>query len=148
MCQLPLINMWVRRMRPPEKRITSHLPSETTLSKIRPASGVSSSTRASFGRTVSNRVTARPPMARCSVRAARQMVSPSGTLFVALRPAFCDLGYWHDTTHLKAHGSSDEPRFLEKARQKVCGRGLAFDLPDQQTRTAALPADCDLGQFL
>ena len=78
MCQLPFMRMWVRSTRPPEKRISRCLPTAATLSTVRPVSGVSSWTRVSAGNTDSNRTTGLPASARCSVRAARKIVSPSG----------------------------------------------------------------------
>src|SRR5215831_9535052 len=148
MCQLPLISMWVSRMRSPEKRMTIHLPSAVTLSMVRPASGVSSSTRARFIRTVSKRVTTRPPMARCRVRAARQMLSPSGTLFAVLGIVFGHLDYRCDAAHLKSHSGRNESGLFEELRQKMRAGGDALNLADQETGPASLPADRDLGQLL
>src|SRR5262249_17024628 len=135
-------------MRSPEKRMTIHLPSAVTLSTVRPASGVSSSTRARFIRTVSKRVTTRPPMARCKVRAARQMLSPSGTLFAVLGFVVGHLSDGCDTAHLKSHGGRNKSGLFEKLRQKMHTGGDTFDLADQETGPAALPADRDLGQLL
>ena len=46
---------------------------------VRPATPESNSTRVSLGKTDSNLVTTWPASARCRVRAARNIVSPSGT---------------------------------------------------------------------
>src|SRR5689334_22282751 len=79
MCQLPFMRMCVRSTRPPEKETSRCLPRELTASIVRPAIARSTSTRVSAGYAESNRVTVRPARARCSVRAARKIVSPSGT---------------------------------------------------------------------
>src|SRR5882724_4693212 len=70
--------MCVSKMRSPEKCMRTHFPSATTLSTVRPLRGESKATRESLGNTVSNSVTRCPASARCRVRAARKMVSPSG----------------------------------------------------------------------
>src|SRR5882724_5199548 len=138
MCQLPLISMWVSRIRSPEKRMTIHLPADSTPSTARPATGVSSFTRASFTSTVSKRVTTRPPMARCSVRAARQIVSPSGTLLlVGLRVRF-HLHHRRHAAHLESDRGCDEARVLQKSRQEMLARGQPIDLADQQSGPATL----------
>src|SRR5262249_2168332 len=130
MCQLPLISMWVSRMRSPEKRMTIHLPSAVTLSTVRPARGVSPSTPPRVIRTVSKRVTTRPPMARCRVRAARQMLSPSGTLFAVLGLVFGHLYDRRHAAHLKSHGGGNESGLFEKLREEMRTGGYAFDLAD------------------
>ena len=55
------------------------LPAADTPSTRRPVIGVSSWIRVSAGKTDSNLRTTCPASARCSVRAARKIVSPSGT---------------------------------------------------------------------
>src|ERR1700722_4220503 len=81
------MSMCVRRMRPPEKWMSIHLPLASTFSMVRPVTGVSISTRSSLGRTDSKAGTvwlagARGGVGaaggRWSVRAARKIVSPSG----------------------------------------------------------------------
>src|SRR5437762_1831797 len=147
MCQLPLISMWVSRIRSPEKRITSHLPADSTPSTVRPATGVSSFTRASFTSTVSKRVTSRPPMARCSVRAARQTVSPSGTLFLVGLGLRFHLHHWRHATHLEPDSGRDEARVFEESRQEMLARGQAIDLADQQPGPPTLTFYRDLRQL-
>src|SRR5262245_46507172 len=77
--------MCVRSVSPPEKTISRCFPAASTRSIVCPRSGVWSSTRARWGRTVSKRMTVRPARARCNVRAVRKMVSPSGTFLKSLR---------------------------------------------------------------
>src|ERR1051325_2140803 len=147
MCQLPLISMCVSRIRSPENRMTIHLPADSTLSTVRPATGVSSFTRASFTSTVSKRVTTRPPIARCSVRAARQIVSPSGTLFLVGLGLRFHLDHRRHATHLEPDGGRDEARVFEKSRQEMLARGQPIDLPDQQSGPSPLTFDRHLRQF-
>src|SRR5436190_10632181 len=147
MCQLPLISMWVRRIRSPEKRITSHLPADSTPSTTRPAIGVSSFTRASFTSTVSKRVTTRPPMARCKVRAARQMVSPSGTLLLVGLGVRFHFDYRRHATHLEPDRGRDETCVFEESRQEMLARGQAIDLPYQQPGPPTLTFDRYVRQF-
>src|SRR5690348_5315569 len=98
MCHEPFLRMCVRKIngppeggpheygaslagaasRRPENHINTCLPRASTRSIVRPHSGASASTRISCGYTDSKRVTTRPASARCSVRAVRWMVSPSG----------------------------------------------------------------------
>src|SRR5690348_10737556 len=128
MCQLPLISMWVSNVSPPENRISSHLPADSIRSTVRPAIGVSTSTRSSFGSTDSNRVTTCPPIARCSVAAARNSVSPSGIqcfLWLHFTPL-------HQPPHLEPKRTGHKPRILQERRQEVIPRGRIIDLPDQQ----------------
>src|SRR5205823_4186040 len=56
-----------------------HFPRDSTRSTTRPTIGVSSFTRAIFAKAVSNPTTRRPASAFSSARAARKIVSPSGT---------------------------------------------------------------------
>src|SRR5258705_6368826 len=79
MCQEPCIRMCVRSTRSPENQISRCLPRASTRSIVLPAIRRSSLERASFAKTDSKRVTVRPASARLSVRAARKIVSPSGT---------------------------------------------------------------------
>src|ERR1051325_11678067 len=141
MCQLPLISMWVSSTRSPEKRISSHLPADSTRSTVRPASGVSTSTRASFGSTVSKRVTVCPPIASCSVRAVRKMVSPSGIDVGFLGGIDYRRGH---ATHLETERAADEAGLLQQRRQEVLARGRVVDFADQQTGAAPLPAMRDI----
>src|SRR5882724_2616426 len=147
MCQLPLISMWVSRIKSPEKRMTIHLPADSTPSTVRPATGVSSFTRASFTSTVSQRVTTRPPIARCSVRAARQIVSPSGTLFLVGLGVRFHFHYRRHTTHLEPHRRRDKAGVFEESRQEMLARGKPIDLADQQPGPSTLPAHRDLCEF-
>src|ERR1700733_3704218 len=78
MCQLPLISMWVVRMRSPEKCMSSHLPRDSTCSTVRPATGLWSFTLANGAYAVSNRLMVWPASPWCRARAERKMVSPSG----------------------------------------------------------------------
>src|SRR5271157_1183731 len=134
MCQLPLISMWVSRMRSPEKCMRSHLPRDSTDSTVRPASGVSKSMRASLGSTVSKRVTVCPHNARVRVRAVRKMVSPSG------------IGWLLDMAHLETKRGRDEAGLFEEAGEEmVAGRGFV-DFADEQAGAAGLAADGDFGQ--
>src|SRR5260370_39026301 len=77
MCQLPLISMWVVRMRSPEKWMSSHLPRDSTFSTVRPATGLWSFTLANGAYAVSKRLIVSPASAWCRARAERNIVSPS-----------------------------------------------------------------------
>ena len=59
-------------------RMNIHFPRDLTLSTVLPATGASTSTLESLGRTVSKPVTSWPASALLSVREARNIVSPSG----------------------------------------------------------------------
>src|SRR5438309_924917 len=109
--------------------------------------GASSFTRASFTSAVSKRVTTRPPIARCNVRAARQIVSPSGTLFLVGLRARLHLHYRRDATHLEPDRRRDEARIFQEPRQKMLPRGQPIDLADQQPAPAALAPDRHLREF-
>src|SRR5919106_6629764 len=119
MCQEPFMRMWVRRTRSPENRMSRCLPAALTSSTVRPASGASSSTRVRTGRTESKRVTTLPASARCSVRAARKIESPSGT---PGRP----------TAHVEAHRGWSEAALDEVGGEGMLGGGHAVDLGDEQ----------------
>src|SRR6185436_11058139 len=82
MCQVPFMRICVRSTSPPENRTRRCLPAEWIRSIVRPAIGASSLTRFRAGKTDSNEVTGFPASARCSVRAARKIVSPSGIVVV------------------------------------------------------------------
>src|SRR5689334_18611900 len=127
--------MWVSRISSPEKRMTSHLPSDSTLSTVRPATGVSSFTRANFTSTVSNRVTTLPPIARWRVRAVRQIVSPSGTLVLVLlilgRP-WIHLQHRSYSTHLVPVRRDDKPGLLQEPPEKMLPRDHSIDLRNQE----------------
>src|SRR5690349_11401280 len=93
------------------------------------------------GNTVSKRVTAWPASARLSVRAARKMVSPSGTgvasfAFVVL-VLIGDLKhrrrYWRYAPHLEAEHRLDKARISEEAREVMLARGLPIDFANQQS---------------
>src|SRR5436305_15350257 len=124
MCQLPLIRMWVTRIRSPEKYMRIHLPSASTSSIVRPATDESWSTRASCGSCVSNFVTTCPASARFNVRAARKIVSPSGirVALVLFVDAFLgDSGVVRrsrDAAHLVTRGRGHEPTLFQKAREE------------------------------
>src|ERR1035441_3785048 len=91
--------------------------------------------RASFGSTVSKRVTVCPPSARVRVRAVRKMVSPSGMS-----------GGLRNVAHLEAERGRDETGLFEEAGEEVvAGRGV-IDLADEQAGAPGLAADGDLGE--
>src|SRR5215471_7959752 len=135
MCQLPLMSMWVSRTRSPEKRMSSHLPTDSTWSTVRPASGESTSMRESLGRTVSKRVTTCPSSARRKVRAVRHRVSPSGIGARLEWPA-----------DLEAERAVDEAGLFEEAGEEVVAGGGVVDLADEHSAAAALPAVRDVSQ--
>src|SRR5262245_53625064 len=85
MCQLPFMRMWVRSTSPPENRMSRCLPDDETLSTVCVVSGVSTCTRVSAGNIDSKRTTGVPAGARCTVLAARKIVSPSGMPLGAAR---------------------------------------------------------------
>src|SRR5262252_7012404 len=132
MCQLPLISMWVSSVRPPEKRISSHLPADSMRSTVRPAIGLSTSTRSSFGRTVSKRVTTCPPIARCSVAAMRKIVSPSGIRGL-------DFDRLGEAPHLKSHRADHESRLFQETGEEMVACCGVVDLADQEARALTLP---------
>src|SRR6516165_1503373 len=158
MCQLPLMSMWVRRTRSPERWTSTHLPRASTFSTARPVTVRSTSTRARCGRTVSNRVTGQPASARSSVLAVRKMVSPSGTSggLRDVRVAVC-VGVFGlakrvlerlYAAHLKAERGVKEAGFFQVTRQEMLAGRLLVDFTDKQAAAPALAADGQLGEFL
>src|ERR1035438_7485091 len=115
--------------------MSSHLPRDSTLSTVRPASGVSQSMRASLGSTVSNRVTVCPASARWIVRAVRKMVSPSGMS-----------GGFRDVAHLEVGRRNHEACLFEEARQEVIAGRPGVDFANQQSAAPRLAADGDFGE--
>src|SRR5581483_8910581 len=131
-----------------------HFPAASTDCTVRPARGESSSTRESCGSWVSNLVTVCPARARWRVRAARNMVSPSGIggdLVVGLRLVVdYSVGVGTDgyAPHLIAGSGGDKAAFFEKsAEEMIGGRGIV-DSRNQETGAAGLPSNGDFGQFL
>src|SRR5215469_484652 len=111
-------------MRPPEKCMRIHLPLASTSSTVRPRIPSSKSTRASFGKTVSNLVMVCPANARFSVRCAkdgiafRHLSHLRSALFVRIVifvvERFHDAG---DSSHVIASGSVGKPGFFEKTAE-------------------------------
>src|SRR5687768_14966408 len=134
MCQLPFIRIWVRRTRAWENRISTCLPIARTLSTVRPVIGVSSWMRVSAGKIDSKRTTGLPASARLRVRAARNIVSPSG--MTARAPGDVRLaGSWRrhrPTPHMKSHRGGAEAGLDEERCEGMLWRWHPVDFADEQ----------------
>src|SRR6267154_1665671 len=106
MCQLPLISMWVVRMRSPEKWMSSHLPRDSTFSTVRPATGLWSFTPANGAYAVSKRL----------------IVSPSGIGSSDRQQC---------APEIEAKRRHVETGFLEELRKEMLPGRLAVDGGDQ-----------------
>src|SRR5688500_1418539 len=136
-CQLPCIRMWDRRKRSPVNSISRCFPRAAAPTTVRPETGGRRSTTASCARSVSNAVTSRPASARCRVRAARKMVSPSGIGIGYVAYVWCD-GYvrfvrflrfgraWR-AAEVEAEAALDEAGLFEERREWVIERVLVVD---------------------
>src|ERR1700760_3208859 len=124
MCQLPLMSIWVVRMRSPEKWMSNHLPRDSTCSTVRPATGLWSFTLANGAYAVSNTLIVWPASAWCRARAERKMVSPSG-IGSSDREQRAPV--------IKAKRRHMETGFLEKGREEMLRRRLAVDYGDQHS---------------
>src|ERR1700689_4619210 len=126
MCQLPLINMCVARIRSPEKWMSSHLPRDSTCSMVRPATGDWSFPLANCAYAVSKSVTVLPANAWCRARVERKMVSPSG-----MRSG--SSAGQHSTPEVQAVQSKMETRVLKKGGEEVLCRRLTIDRRDEHS---------------
>src|SRR5687768_12609391 len=124
MCQEPFMRMWVRSTRSPENRMSRFLPAALTSSTVRPAMDAPSSIRVRAVRTDSNRVTTLPASARCSVRAARKIESPSGT-------PCCPAAY------TESHRRAGESALHEVGGERMIGGRRAVDFGDEQAAVRA-----------
>ena len=134
-CHDPFMRMCVRRIRSPLNLISRCLPADSHFSMMRPTIGVSTLTRSRCAYAVSNRVTAWPASTRCSDRAARNIVSPSG-IVLQLPSSPCSFSGRRGTRSCSPIAVEVKPASSRKWLEGSLDRRLAVDLFDQPSAPA------------